>query len=725
MRKITKLMLTLALLVAGVGVANATKYYADLSGASGVGNATWTAGTNTFAWTADSYAYLVVPGGSFSGDLSEYTTIGLDVSGLVNEFRVDILANGKTFTGKSIATDGNVVLDILSDFNLQWNPDKITVEDLKSVEAIRLNTNSASGSAVVTKFYIAKPTSLSFDKNGTGSLNSTDLVATGGLSFNSETGELTSDGTAGELKLEFVTPVDLKNLFHFNVTHSGSTNDILSRLEFYDEDDVKINTWNSIKLSNTWNPSGIDDNATNAFLNHKPVKKMVWPSDANASNNGKTATITSISFTCKTIACAKAGETVLKSLPYQDMSGTSATPTWNVSTSTDTYYGTTDGTNAVSYSDVTAYSELRIYRDDNTGFRAFFIDAAGSKVTTINHENEASSWIPEGKYWSIDLSKVEQYEGKVALQGIKSAGWGQNNIVNNIVLYQTPAANAPKYSLSGSGMQLEETVAALADATATCIDATGVTGITTNSEAGRTLLTSANPNCLFLGTSGIGALANTQNVVTGGTCANLVLTDGHPFKAPADFTATTASYTTTINAEAGAGTLCLPFAATIPAGVTAYTLTYTSGDKATATAVETTIPANTPVLLNGSGETTFTGSGAVVAEAANTAGNMTGVFASVAVPTGSYVLQNGDDGVGFYNVTTNDITINPFRAYLTASAGVHSLTVDYQNGEETGIEEMRNGENEKMRSEIFDLSGRRVVKAQKGIYIVNGKKIVK
>ena len=128
-----------------------------MSTASAVGNATWTAGTNTFAWTAGSWAYMVIPGSSFSGDLSGYTTIGLTVSDLVNEFRVDILANGKTFTGKTINANGNIVLNILTDFNKQWEATKISVEDLKSVTAVRLNTNSASGSAVVTNFYIERP----------------------------------------------------------------------------------------------------------------------------------------------------------------------------------------------------------------------------------------------------------------------------------------------------------------------------------------------------------------------------------------------------------------------------------------------------------------------------------------------------------------------------------------------------------------------------------------
>ena len=42
---------------------------------------------------------------------------------------------------------------------------------------------------------------------------------------------------------------------------------------------------------------------------------------------------------------------------------------------------------------------------------------------------------------------------------------------------------------------------------------------------------------------------------------------------------------------------------------------------------------------------------------------------------------------------------------------------------ETGIDEMK-GENGKVKTEIYDLSGRRVQKAQKGIFIQNGKKVI-
>ena len=559
---------------------------------------------------------------------------------------------------------------------------------------------------------------LSFNENGYATTSYESMTTTGGLSFNSATGVLSTDGTAGTLSLEFYEPVDLKYLKTYNVNRSGN-DAIVDRVKFYDADDNLINTWNGNRLGN----SGLDNNATNAFINNNPVKKLVWESDASKSTDLK-LTITEITWQLKTMSCLKAGETQLNSLAYQKMNGDATSPTWNVKTSTDTYYGTGTGDAAVSYTNLSSYNELRIYRDDNTGFRAFFINAAGTNVNAINHENAASTWNAEGKYWSIDLSKVEKYGEIIALQGIKSAGWGQNNIVNNIAVYATPGANAPKYVLAGSGFQLAETEAALADATATSIDATGVTGITTNSEAGRTLLTSANPNCLFLGTTGNGGLANTQNVITSGTCDNLVLTDNYPFRAPADFTATAASYSTTINTTAQCGTLCLPFAATIPDGVTAYTLSYVSGnDAATLTPVETTIPANTPVLLNGSGAATFTGSGAVDADATNVSGALTGVFANTAVPLNSYVLQNGASGIGFYKVAS-DITAKPFRAYLTGQVAGSKDFLSFYFDEATAISQVQGSGFKVQDSEIFNLAGQRMSKLQKGLNIVNGKKVM-
>ena len=577
-------------------------------------------------------------------------------------------------------------------------------------------------SITISEVYLYKSSfvEFEFDAIGKGTVdkkNIKKLTATGGLTYDPSTGALSSDGTAGSLVLEFATPVDMRNLFQFNVENTGKTGEILSRLEFYDEDNSLINTWNGIKLGNLSYVNGIDDNATNAFLNHKPVKKMVWPSDANASNKGKTATITSVAFICKTISCAKAGETILKSLPYQNMSGASVDPAWNVLNSTDTYYGTSDGTNAASYTDITGYSELRIYRDNNTGFRAFFIDAAGTKVNTINHENAASSWNAEGKYWSIDLSKVEKYGEKVALQGIKSAAWGQNNVVNNIVVYKTPAANAPQYSLAGSGLQLAETVAALADATATCIDATGVKGLTTDTEVGRTLLTSANPNCLFLGTTGNGGLANTKNVMVGTTIANLELTDGYPFAVPSGATATAATYTRSMSNKYG--TVCLPYEVASTDAVKYYTIKSLAANELTLKE-ETTLSAGTPAIVEmvSGSSITATGSGALAE-----AGAPTDNLKLIGTYEAKTILASDYAGKGIYAISNNQfvqattsINLPAFRAFFTAAPAESNIRLVFDD-DATAIDAL-SGEGDVTIEGIYSLDGAEMPSLQKGINVV-------
>ena len=104
---------------------------------------------------------------------------------------------------------------------------------------------------------------------------------------------------------------------------------------------------------------------------------------------------------------------------------------------------------------------------------------------------------------------------------------------------------------------------------------------------------------------------------------------------------TLASHALTVT-DAGAATLVLPYEATIPEGVKAYTLTYTSGDAATATELSGTIPANTPVLINAeAGDYTFNATETQTTKAASpVSGALTGVWAETTVPEGSYVLQN-------------------------------------------------------------------------------------
>lgn len=312
------------------------------------------------------------------------------------------------------------------------------------------------------------------------------------------------------------------------------------------------------------------------------------------------------------------------------------------------------------------------------------------------------------------------------LRGVKGGNgyWGDES-TGSITISQAylSSGTAPadyvssgKYTLDGLATGSASLTAALADANATYYDATGITG------TGVDLTSVANPNALFKATAG--KLSNTNNVIISDVCENLVLADNHPFKAPFDFTATAATYNTTINTTAQAGTLYLPYAAAIPAGVDAWALTYSGGDNVTATKINTgTIPANTPVLLNGSGSKDFTGSSvAIDADATNVSGALTGVFEQGYVPKDSYVLQNKSGVLAFYKVAAeNSVTIKPFRAYLTASAGAR-LYIDFDDEETTGI--TNNKCETTSNNRYFDLQGREVAQPTTGLYIVNGKKVL-
>ena len=206
---------------------------------------------------------------------------------------------------------------------------------------------------------------------------------------------------------------------------------------------------------------------------------------------------------------------------------------------------------------------------------------------------------------------------------------------------------------------------------------------------------------------------------------------------------TTGMYCITL--PAAATTLILPFdCSTLPYGITAYDVTYSSGDNVTATKV-TKITANKPVLINGTagtlykftGDATFGGTydGTLTnGIKAHTNGALTGVYVDANassgynpiayVPAGSYVLQNGASGLGFYKVDAeNTIKITSFRAYLTVQGGsARALTIEYADDETTGIQRVDNGQ--WTVDSYYNLNGQRVAQPTKGLYIVNGKKVV-
>ena len=178
---------------------------------------------------------------------------------------------------------------------------------------------------------------------------------------------------------------------------------------------------------------------------------------------------------------------------------------------------------------------------------------------------------------------------------------------------------------------------------------------------------------------------------------------------------------------AGWATANFPFAVTLQTGVKAYVVSAAAGGVATLTEVTGTVPAKTPVLINAA-PTTY--DLAISAEAAEpVSGNLlSGTLIATSVPaeTRAYILvKDATDGVGFYLMKDDDRTIGANKAYLTlpASVDVTSLSLKLDGGL-TGINgvEVSAGAD----APVYDLQGRRLPQVpEKGIYIQNGKKIMK
>ena len=132
----------------------------------------------------------------------------------------------------------------------------------------------------------------------------------------------------------------------------------------------------------------------------------------------------------------------------------------------------------------------------------------------------------------------------------------------------------------------------------------------------------------------------------------------------------------------------------------------------------TAVPAGTPVLLKGEGtKNPAVLEDAPAAPAANDLKEGDGT-----TPTNAYVLANQTKGVGFYKWNGGNIPAG--KVYLDASgvAAHEFISIDLENGEATGINEI--AADKTFNGEFFNLAGQRVAQPTKGLYIVNGKKIV-
>ncbi len=110
-----------------------------------------------------------------------------------------------------------------------------------------------------------------------------------------------------------------------------------------------------------------------------------------------------------------------------------------------------------------------------------------------------------------------------------------------------------------------------------------------------------------------------------------------------------------------------------------------------------------------------------------------GSFETIATPTDQgtiYTLQAAWDDNTENNKSETEVAfrqyngtnIQGFRAYLPVAPGVQPAGMRFYEGDVTRIEGVEEGQTHKV--DVYDLSGRRVQRATKGLYIVNGKKVL-
>ena len=161
--------------------------------------------------------------------------------------------------------------------------------------------------------------------------------------------------------------------------------------------------------------------------------------------------------------------------------------------------------------------------------------------------------------------------------------------------------------------------------------------------------------------------------------------------------------------------------------VTAYYASSIVGDSyVRMTSTTSTVAAGEGLMLKGTVGATITIPVAASGEAIS--GNLLkGCTTSTALSTSEskYVLVNNGGTAEFQSLAEHGATIPAGKAYLDASiAGVKALRIVFEDTE-TGIQTIDNGQLT-MDSDavIFNLAGQRVNKAQKGLYILNGRKVL-
>lgn len=280
-----------------------------------------------------------------------------------------------------------------------------------------------------------------FDENGKAVISFSDLTATGGLTFNQTTGELTNDGTGGKLSVTLPdTGIDMSKVTQITVNYTGNDS-ILSYLHIENADGTKVNDWFSSRYS---------VNFTSYAAAATSVTKIVW----NGAKIAGTLTIQSIEIQ-ETVTLPEGQTALTKSMFHVWSDATaSATVTDGTITFSDglnkelskggTIYGN-PSVNYLQYADLTGYDKIILKGTAGQTVRSLFNRASASG----KDYKEIISVFDENGEATIDL-KNEITDGFVHLNVMKVPSNATTSLtVTSIILYKTTTttiANLSSYN---------------------------------------------------------------------------------------------------------------------------------------------------------------------------------------------------------------------------------------------------------------------------------------
>jgi len=167
-----------------------------------------------------------------------------------------------------------------------------------------------------------------------------------------------------------------------------------------------------------------------------------------------------------------------------------------------------------------------------------------------------------------------------------------------------------------------------------------------------------------------------------------------------------------------------PVRVVIPAGLKAYSASVEDGSNVmtlTKVVEDGVLEANTPVILYSESNV----ASLAISRNEGTAASsnvLSGTNQKILNGSDNYVLgKNNEDVVGFYKYTAANVPA--FKVYMHMEGGAEGRAFSFRFSDiETAIDAIE-GDNSS-NAVIYDLAGRRVQKAAKGLYIVNGKKVM-